>query len=285
MPLHARHGADAGPAKISANVEFTRLAMPSLKRRSVLPSAPELRLQRVAASRRKSSSSWSGTPRWATLAQLPNTLRDLPKAPAADLPRQIALHSPPKSAPASPTLPALQSQPQLQPQLPPKLRPLEPAQSETLTAAPEPALVHVAVRESRLLRTSDNVVRVVSEHDGVCDVLVFNPREIAVIGRQQGTVKVEFWYDGQGTRRVSYLVAVGDGRNPEMQLEVDDRKIERLVAYLFPASRVELVRDQDRLIVRGSAVSRRQAVEIISTVRRSQLIPVADEIVVQPEAK
>ena len=114
---------------------------------------------------------------------------------------------------------------------------------------------------------------------------LFNPREIAVIGKQQGTVKVEFWYDGQGTRRVSYLVAVGDGRTPETQLEADHQKIERLVAYLFPTSRVELVRDQDRLIVRGSAVSQRQAVEIITTVRRSQLIPVADEIVVQPEAK
>jgi hypothetical protein len=300
-PLANKHGADSGLTKISANVELTRMVMPSLNRRSVLRPSPELPPQRVAASWRKSSSLRGGAARWAMLPQLPNPLRDLPKAPAADLPRQIARQSTPESAPLSPLLsPSLPPSPspllspslppslsarQPQPQLPPKLRPLDPPRSEALAAAPEPALVHVAVRESRLLRTSDNVVRVVSEHEGVCDVLVFNPREIAVIGKQQGTVKVEFWYDGQGTRRASYLVAVADGRNPETRLEVDDQKIERLVAYLFPASRVELVRDRGRLIVRGSAVSQCQAVEIISTVRRSQLIPVADEIVVQPEAK
>ena len=143
----------------------------------------------------------------------------------------------------------------------------------------------MGVREQRLLRTAENVVRVVSERDGVCDVLLFTPREIAVVGKQQGTVKVEIWYDGQGLNRASYLVAVNGGDGPRSQPETDAQKIERLIAYLFPQSRVSLVREPARLIVRGSAASRTDAVEIMSTVRRSQLIPVTDEIVVQPESK
>ena len=162
---------------------------------------------------------------------------------------------------------------------------LQPRRTEDLAAAAEPALLRVAVRESRLLRTPENVVRVVSEHANICDVLLFNPREIAVVGKQRGTVKVEFWYDGQGLNRVSYLVAVDDERTPDTQNRVDLQQIERLVAYLFPRSRVELIGDHGRLIVRGSAASQPEAVEILSTVRRSQLIPVADEIVVQPAAK
>jgi hypothetical protein len=116
-------------------------------------------------------------------------------------------------------------------------------------------------------------------------VLLFTPREVAVVGKQQGTVKVEFWYDGQGLSRASYLVAVNGGDGPKSQPETDPQKIERLIAYLFPQSRVSLVGEPARLIVRGSAPSRTEAVEIMSTVRRSQLIPVTDEIVVQPESK
>ncbi|MCU0979217.1 MAG: pilus assembly protein N-terminal domain-containing protein, partial [Pirellulaceae bacterium] len=173
---------------------------------------------------------------------------------------------PPQSLPPQTLLP-----------LPAKLPSLQPPRTGDLAAAAEPALLRVAVRES--------LVRVVSEQDNICDVLLFNPREIAVVGKQRGQAKVEFWYDGQGLNRVSYLVAVDDERAPDMQNRVDLPKIERLVAYLFPNSRVELIGDQGRLIIRGSATSQREAVEILSTVRRSQLIPVTDEIVVQPAAK
>jgi Flp pilus assembly secretin CpaC len=224
------------------------------------------------------------------LSQLPNMLRDPPPARKTDLPRQIALQSSPPSqsrlAPLPPqSLPPQSLPPQTLLPLPAKLPSLQPPRTGDLAAAAEPALLRVAVRESRLLRTPENVVRVVSEQDNICDVLLFNPREIAVVGKQRGQAKVEFWYDGQGLNRVSYLVAVDDERAPDMQNRVDLPKIERLVAYLFPNSRVELIGDQGRLIIRGSATSQREAVEILSTVRRSQLIPVTDEIVVQPAAK
>jgi Flp pilus assembly secretin CpaC len=269
--------------------------MPSPKHRpSALP-ALELPPQRVAASRRQPSSVAGGPARGVMLSQLPNMLRDPPPARKTDLPRQIALQSSPQSqsrlAPLPPqslppqTLPPQTLPPQTLLPLPAKLPSLQPPRTGDLAAAAEPALLRVAVRESRLLRTPENIVRVVSEQDNICDVLLFNPREIAVVGKQRGQAKVEFWYDGQGLNRVSYLVAVDDERAPDMQNRVDLPKIERLVAYLFPNSRVELIGDQGRLIIRGSATSQREAVEILSTVRRSQLIPVTDEIVVQPAAK
>jgi Flp pilus assembly secretin CpaC len=152
-------------------------------------------------------------------------------------------------------------------------------------AVAEPALLHVTVREGRVLRTSENVVRVVSEHDRVCDVIQFNAREIALIGKQQGTVRVELWYDRQGSSRASYLVAVDSDPNTATEGKEGRQKIERLITYLFPESRVELVFEPDRLIVRGTAGNQRQAVEILSAVRRLQLIPVVDEIVVQAEVK
>jgi hypothetical protein len=321
-PPAARDGADVELAKTSDNVEFKPTAMPSPQHRSPALPAPELPPQRVAASGRQPSRVAGGPARGAMLSPLPNALRDLPSARTADLPRQIALQSPPQAAPrlapapvpqtqlpqtqlpqtqlpqtqlpqarltplrtqTSPPTLAAETPPQTLPPLPPQLPSLQPRPTAELAAA-EPALLRVAVRESRLLRTPENVVRVVSEHDSICDVLLFNPREIAVVGKQRGQAKVEFWYDGQGLNRVSYLVAVDDERTPETQGRTDLPKMERLVAYLFPNSRVKLISDRGRLIVRGSATSQREAVEIVSTVRRSQLVPVTDEIVVQPAAK
>ncbi|MCU0981800.1 MAG: pilus assembly protein N-terminal domain-containing protein, partial [Pirellulaceae bacterium] len=115
------------------------------------------------------------------------------------MPRQIALQSSPQSqsrlAPLPPqslppqTLPPQTLPPQTLLPLPAKLPSLQPPRTEDLAAAAAPALLRVAVRESRLLRTPENVVRVVSEQDNICDVLLFNPREIAVVGKQRGQAK------------------------------------------------------------------------------------------------
>jgi hypothetical protein len=144
-------------------------------------------------------------------------------------------------------------------------------------AAPSPRF-QLHVQEARLLRASENIYRVVSENGHVCDVLVFNAREVALIGRQQGTMQLDFWYDGQGLRRASYLVTVQEPPATADRVQDEAQKLETLLGHLFPGSHIECRREPDRLIVRGYAVSRRQAVDILSTVRRSQLIPVVDQI-------
>ena len=308
-------------AKRAVTAALARLDLPPLERRACAPATPPVLPQAIVVSPRQASAAEDGTFVLASVATPVNTLRDgeemgrtssrrvqnterlagrevqVPNPPppvregnpGAATPASKATVPPPAPAASvarSPTLSPLASPPQLQTPAPAELpapRPQTPGRDQLDDAAP-PAPLRVAVRESRLLRTPENVVRVVPEHDRFCDVLVFNPREVAVIGKQEGTVRVELWYDPQGLKRASYLVAVDNDAQAE-SLETGPHKIEQLIAYLFPASRIQLVQQQDHLIVRGSAVSRRQAVEIMSTVRRSQLIPVLDEIVVRPEAK
>jgi len=273
QPEHRQDGGDGLDQMAADSAQLTEVA-PALERRPSEPPAPEVPRLQLAAKPRAPRAIRGGPAREAELAQLPNVLRTGAASRTANLPQPDALRMPLQSPPELPVT----SLPPAEPAAP--LRP-----ERTLAGPAEPALLHVGVREQRLMRTAENVVRVVAERDGVCDVLLFTPREIAFVGKQQGTVKVEFWYDGQGLNRASYLVAVNDGNVAKSQPEADHQKIERLVAYLFPQSHVSLVREPNRLIVRGSAVSQSQAVEIISTVRRSQLIPVTDEIVVQPESK
>jgi hypothetical protein len=155
---------------------------------------------------------------------------------------------------------------------------LPPSIGEERIAVTEPASLHLGVPETRLLRASENIYRVVPENGHVCDVLVFNPREIALISKQQGTMQLDVWYDSQGLRRASYVVTVAGPPAPKAGMHEDMQKIETLIGQLFPGSRIQCDREPNRLIVRGHAVSQRQAVDIVSMVRRSQLIPVVDLI-------
>jgi hypothetical protein len=155
---------------------------------------------------------------------------------------------------------------------------------QTILAGQSPRF-HLHVQEARLLRASENIYRVVSENGHVCDVLVFNAREVALIGRTQGTMQLDFWYDGQGSRRASYLVTVQEPPAPTDRVQGEAQKLETLLGHLFPGSRIECHREPDRLIVRGYAVSQRQAVDILSLVRRSQLIPVVDLIEIRAQGQ
>lgn len=276
-------------AQRAVTAALARLDLPPLERKPSDSAEPAVLPQVIAASRRQASTAEDAASRVAAASTPVNTLRTGNANAAPRLPEQIVPQTPPVPASAlarSQTLSPLPSPPQLQTPASaqtPVSKP-DPRGDASSLAATSPAPLRVSVRESRLLRTPENIVRVVPEHDRFCDVLVFNPREVAVVGKQQGTVRVELWYDQAGLKRTSYLIAV-DNEATAVAQETSLSKIEQLIAYLFPAASVQLVQQQEHLIVRGSAVSRRQAVEILSTVRRSQLIPVVDEVVVRPEAK
>ena len=289
-PAAASDRYDEKLAKRAVTAVLARLDLPPLERKPPISAEPAVLPQVIAANRRQASTAEDEAPRVAAASSPVNTLRTGNSNTATLPPEPSVPQTPPEPASAlarsQQTLSALRSPPQLQTPTSsqtPRPRP-DPRGDASSVAAAHPAPLRVSVRESRLLRTPENVVRVVPEHDRFCDVLVFNPREVAVVGKQQGTVRVELWYDQAGLKRTSYLIAV-DNEATAVAPETSLSKIEQLIAYLFPAASVQLVQQQEHLIVRGSAVSRRQAVEILSTVRRSQLIPVVDEVVVRPEAK
>lgn len=153
------------------------------------------------------------------------------------------------------------------------------------TAAPQPAPLRVAVQECRRLRTLEDVALVVSEQNEICEVVRDGDREITLIGKQHGTARFEVWYNREGTKRASYTVAVDRSPEEEAALEEGRQRVERLLKYLYPGSQVKLVRGRDCLIARGSAANQEQADKILATVRRSQLLPVVDEISLRSAGK
>ena len=165
----------------------------------------------------------------------------------------------------------------------PKLLPKDEPQVEIKPLPPSSPSLRLAVRESRMIRSPENVVRVASANVEVCQVVQLNARDVAVVGKSRGTTKIEFWYDNRGISRVSHVVAVGPDQAFETPEEDRNQEVHKLISYLFPDSQVELISEEDRLIVRGRTGSRRQAVDILSTIRRSQLVPVVDELIVQDD--
>jgi len=165
----------------------------------------------------------------------------------------------------------------------PKLLPKDEPQVEIKPLPASSPSLRLAVRESRMIRSPENVVRVASANAEVCQVVQLNARDVAVVGKSRGTTKIEFWYDNRGISRVSHVVAVGPDQAFETPEEDRNQEVHKLISYLFPDSQVELISEEDRLIVRGRTGSRRQAVDILSTIRRSQLVPVVDELIVQDD--
>ena len=252
---------------------------------AAIPSLPERDVQKIAPARSVTSST-VGQPsvrRGASLSQATvpeNEERDPRRLPKADL--RDRLPAPESVAPLN-TLRALRVTTSTSKRAQSTAPNLLPKDETTVEAKPLPASspsLRLAVRESRMIRSPENVVRVSSANAEVCQVVQLNARDVAVVGKSRGTTEIEFWYDKRGVSRVSHIVAVG----PDQAFETpeDDRyqEVHKLISYLFPDSQVELICEEDRLVVRGRTGTRRQAIQILSIIRRSQLVPVVDELAV-----
>ena len=255
---------------------------------AAIPSPPKHDVQKTALARNAILSSL-GQPSLRRPAFLPRasvptvkerTSQRLPRATLRNrLPSTQAV-APVNTLRGSRTIAAVSRKPQI---TAPKLLPKDEPKVEIKPLSASSPSLRLAVRESRMIRSPENVVRVASANVEVCQVVQLNARDVAVVGKSRGTTKIEFWYDNRGISRVSHVVAVGPDQAFETPEEDRNQEVHKLISYLFPDSQVELISEEDRLIVRGRTGSRRQAVDILSTIRRSQLVPVVDELIVQDD--
>ena len=160
---------------------------------------------------------------------------------------------------------------------------LDPAPVAELRPIGDASSLELGLKEVRILHTRESIHRIVPSGQQVCEAVMLNPREIALIGRQRGTMQLDFWYDDQGTQRTRYSVTVQDEPTLQQVSMEESQRIETVIHQLFPGSRIECQREPARLIVRGYARNERQAIDIISTIRRSQLIPVVDLIEIRAQ--
>lgn len=125
----------------------------------------------------------------------------------------------------------------------------------------------VIVRRSKLLRTKVDIYRTAVVDLGICDVVQFTPREVAILGKGQGATHVTFWFDDDQYRPVTYLVRVT--ADPEVQQQQAERYrlLEGHLRQLFPESKVTLTAVGDKLVVRGQARDAEEAAQIMGIIR------------------
>lgn len=137
--------------------------------------------------------------------------------------------------------------------------------------------LRIELRQSRLMRTGFDISRVESTDPRVCEVIQLAPREIAIIGKQPGITRVDFWQDGTASRE-SYVVLVGTDAAELERTRSEFSKLYESIRELYPNSRVTFSRQNGNLIVSGTARNKEEAIAIITLVRRLYTIPVVDKL-------
>jgi len=142
--------------------------------------------------------------------------------------------------------------------------------------------ISVGVRMSKTLPMQRGVAKALAADTSICEVVLFSPKHVSIVGKSQGDTVVTLWFDDQSKAPARYAVHVG-GEASSTELSKPLLKLQGLVGELFPKSRVSLRQEQGKLVVRGNAPSMLEAGQIISMIRQTGLDPViVNEMQFQP---
>ena len=134
------------------------------------------------------------------------------------------------------------------------------------------------MKGARAFRT--RVKSVSSSNTDVCEVVRLSPHEVIIVGKRPGIAQIALRYEGKSVPD-TYSVAVRSPGPKNNQLDRQHGKLKRLLQNLYPQVGLQLTWQQHQLIVTGEAKSKREAIEIVSMVRRLMLVPVVDRVVVE----
>lgn len=135
----------------------------------------------------------------------------------------------------------------------------------------------LAVRESRVVQLQASVESVTTSDADVCEVVRLAPNQIVIIGKRPGTAQIELRYNNK-VASDTYVVAVQTSQLAHDQFDSRNQKLTRLVQDLYPHARIKLTWHGDQLILTGKVARSRDAIEIVSMVRRYRLVPVVDRL-------
>lgn len=130
--------------------------------------------------------------------------------------------------------------------------------------------VKVTRRRSKILRLKQDVFRVAVADPSILDFVAFGTREVEIIGKETGSTSVTLWAgDEQAPRLLSLLVTVEKDDAVDQQRRLEYAELEQMLNELFPNSRTQLIPIADKLLVRGQARDEQEATQIMSIIREN----------------
>jgi len=131
----------------------------------------------------------------------------------------------------------------------------------------EAGSLNIQMRRSRLLKTKARVFRTAIVDPTICDVVQYTPQELSIIGRRVGATHVTFWFEDGNRDPMTYLIQVTPDESAREDVQRQYGDLEKLLADLFPDSKIRLTVVADKLIVRGQAKGAAEAAQIMSIIR------------------
>ena len=120
---------------------------------------------------------------------------------------------------------------------------------------------------SRILRGDSDIYRSAVVDSSICEVSQFTPREVAIVGKRQGTTEVTFWMSGDEARPATFLITVTPDVAEVQRQEDEYVLLEQLIRRQFPNSKVELTVIANKLIVEGQVRDAEEAAQILTLLR------------------
>ncbi|TWT56822.1 putative type II secretion system protein D precursor [Thalassoglobus neptunius] len=132
---------------------------------------------------------------------------------------------------------------------------------------------------SQLVITERRIRRIAWSDPRIIDVVQFSENEISILGLEQGTTDLWFWFeeaDGE-TSSQPLMYTVTTIRDPSLDenRRIEFGRIERKLALLYPNSKVYLIPMSQKIIVRGQARDSAEAAKILNIIR--------DEVILQDD--
>ncbi len=129
----------------------------------------------------------------------------------------------------------------------------------------------VTMRRSKLLRFRNDIYRVAVADDAICNVNMYNPREVGLIGLNQGATTLTMWFQDEQFRPRTFLIRVQPDPEVQKRREEQYQMLEQILAQQFPNSKVRLKPRSNKLFVEGQAKDAEEAAQILSIIRNDSM--------------
>ncbi|HIM31251.1 MAG TPA: hypothetical protein EYG57_17100 [Planctomycetes bacterium] len=147
----------------------------------------------------------------------------------------------------------------------------------------EPQVTHhrlqLQVNQSGLLRLPNDVEKVTVIKKELCNVILFENRQVSIIAKKAGTTHMMLTMKGEvGT--TNYLISITPQKVASQQAD-SYSKLEQAIHQMFPAAVVTIGEERGRITVTGEVDSNDEAFKILALVRQVHLVPVIDRLTVR----
>jgi Flp pilus assembly secretin CpaC len=130
------------------------------------------------------------------------------------------------------------------------------------------------VQGSHPIRVPQDISGVRISNPAICDVLRIGPRDLVVVGKAAGVATVRLSLDSETEQIYTFRISrAADGNG-----EQSPTQMESLLAKAYPGRGIKLEWSRNSLVVKGTASDRQEAIDILTFVRETYLVPVVDQL-------